>query len=108
MASTPTVTWTGKSGKEYTFNRYGDTDNFKAIGGIYIFTKQLNNNRWRAIYVGQTGDLSTRFDSHHAAKCIKREGATHICTLTSGMGKEKDRLAVEADLLANMSPPCNG
>lgn len=105
--ATPKVTWTGKSGAKYTFNRYEDLDDFKAIGAVYIFTKKLKNGRWSAIYVGETGDLSTRFDDHHKMDCIQKEGATRICVLSAGMSKKKDRVAAEKDLLENMSPPCN-
>lgn len=108
MTSPPKVIWTGKSGTKYTFNLYPIGTNFKAIAGVYIFTKQRVDKKWRAIYIGETEDLSTRFDDHHKMDCIEDEGATHICILSVGMGKKKDRQAVEADLIASENPPCNG
>ena len=60
----------------------------------------------RAIYIGETGDLSDRFDNHHRMPCIKREGATHICTHKSSANKETRRTE-EVDLIGNYDPICN-
>lgn len=102
-----TVTWTGKSGRTYDFTLYPIGTTFKAVAAVYIFTKETSNRRWAPIYIGETSDLSQRFDNHHAMPCIKRNGATHICVYTEGMSDLRRRKAVEADLLANYDPPCN-
>ncbi len=60
----------------------------------------------RAIYIGETGDLSDRFDNHHRMPCIKREGATHICAHKSS-DNESIRKAEEDDVIANYNPICN-
>ena len=106
MAEDNTMEWLGKSGTKCQYWVYEIGHSLKAEGGNYIFTKRDSNGVHTPIYVGQTGDLSERFDSHHKADCIRREGATHICThLTSS---ENDRVTEESDLIANWSPPCNG
>ena len=96
-----TVTWTGQSGKKYPFELYSIGTTFNAVAAVYIFTKKKTDGRWASIYIGETSNLSERFDNHHAMPCIKRNGATHICVYTEGMGNSQQRKAVERDLLAS-------
>jgi hypothetical protein len=96
-----TVNATGRSGKTYTFSEYAIGTEFKPVGAVYMFL-----NVREPVYVGQTEDLSERFDNHHKADCIRRRGATVICVLV--VSSEAERLAIERDLLANYSWPCNG
>ena len=103
--ATQTVDWPGASGKKYRYWIHDLPPNFKAVAGNYIFAKLNAQGRWEPVYIGHTGDLSERFDNHHAMPCIRRNNATHIHAHTSG--GEADRLAEEADLLANFNPPCN-
>ena len=110
-ATTPaTLELTGASGKKYTFYVYAYGTTFKPAGGVYVVTQATPNgtggNNHSILYVGQTGDLSERFDDHHKADCFSRRGATHICVQAEG--DEKSRLATEADLIAAYNPPCNG
>ena len=106
IASAPNITWTGKSGKEYTYQVYSITATHKAVPANYIFTKRDANNLHTTIYVGETGDLSDRFDSHHKWQCITNAGATHVCTHESSSTKSV-RTAEESDILANYAFPCN-
>lgn len=80
--------------------------NFKAEAANYIFAKVSPQNYWQPIYIGQTSDLSERFDNHHAQPCISRNGATHIHAHTNSAG-EQARRAEETDLIQDHSPPCN-
>lgn len=105
--ATPTVDWTGASGQKYRYSIYSIGTSFKALPGNYIFSKVTEANKWRAIYIGETSDLSTRFDSHHKMPCIQRNGATHIMVHVNDSG-ERARRAEEADLLGNRTPACNG
>ncbi len=105
--ATPTIEWAGASGQNYKYSIYPMGTSFKALPGNYIFGKATSANKWRAIYVGETSDLSERFDSHHKMPCIKRNGATHIMVHVNN-GGEQARRSEEADLLANRSPACNG
>ena len=107
------VIWTGENGRNYvfkihpinTFDLKPTDTRFNPDGACYIFTKE---NADKAIYIGETDNLSTRFDDHHKKECIRRHGATHICVYTDGMDQYLHRLVVERDLLANEDPPCNG
>jgi hypothetical protein len=106
MSDEPKIIWTGKSGKEYTYWFYKIGTAFDAVPANYIFCKETTENKVRAIYIGETGDLSERFDNHHRMSCIKREGATHVCAHKSSTD-EDERRNEERDLIANYDPPCN-
>ena len=104
---TKTCTWTGASGKDYTYHIFPIGTSFKAEAGNYIFAAETNPGRWRPIYIGETSDLSERFDDHHKMPCIRRNGATHVHAKLTPGGKQV-RLAEEADLVAHYAPTCNG
>ena len=115
-----TLTLKGKSGNTYTFNMctYDTMDeiddaveNF-AQAGLYVFTyrytKQGDVRYWYNIkYIGETEDYSKRdYSNHHKKDDIEKANANSwgYCTLTAS---EKDRKAIEADLIAQYNPPCN-
>ncbi len=102
-----TIIWEGRSGAEYKYWIQSLPPNFKAAPGNYIFAKETKIGTFMAIYIGETGDLSDRFDNHHAMHCIKREGATHIHVHTNSAG-DQARRDEESDLIAKWSPTCNG
>jgi excinuclease UvrABC nuclease subunit len=97
----PTITATGISGTTHTFTRYPLNTSFTAVGGVYLILKQDN-----LLYVGQTGDLSARFNDHHKEACWTRHGADGMAVI--GVSLERDRLRIEKDLIDNYDPPCNG
>lgn len=101
------IEWTGRSGTKYEFSLHLIDEDLEPIAACYIFTKQTDNNRWSAIYIGETGDLSVRFDDHHKMICCYNEGATHICVYTTEMEDKSVRLSVEEDLIENYRPLCN-
>lgn len=101
-----TIIWEGASGTGYKYWIYPFGTTFSAAPGNYIFAKETKPQTYAPIYIGQTGDLSERFDSHHKMSCIKQNGATHIHVHTSS-GKEEERLAEETDLLRKWNTPCN-
>lgn len=103
---TPTCTWTGVSGTPYNYFVHPIGTDFNAVPGNYIFAKMNSQGRWVSVYIGETGDLSERFDNHHAMPCIKRNGATHIHAHKSSAVKQT-RLNEETDLRKNYNPPCN-
>lgn len=106
MTDVPTVIWTGASGKKYTYYVYKLPPNFVAKPGNYIFAKTNSQNQWEAAYIGETENLSERFDNHHAMPCINRNGATHIQAHVTNGGKQA-RLNEETDLVRNYNPTCN-
>lgn len=106
MASLGEITWLGKSGRSYEYEIWSLSETHKAVPANYIFVKQTEVNRYAPIYIGETGDISERFDNHHKMACIRREGATHLCTHGSS-SDEKIRKAEESDLLGKRNTPCN-
>ena len=80
------------------------------VPGCYVFIKEGTalGGGWMPIYFGETGDLSERFDSHHAMPCIKRNGATHMGVFTSDALKDKTlRRDLEQHLIDENPTPCN-
>jgi predicted site-specific integrase-resolvase len=57
------------------------------------------------IYVGQTEDLSTRFDNHHKEACFDKHNKNCVCV--HGEEDEDTRLEIEKDLIDKYDPPCN-
>lgn len=110
-----TIVIKGMSGTNYIFNVYGFSkfselvDAFKAIPALYAFTHRFpkgDSYTHDLVYVGETGDLSTRFNNHHKEQCIMRCNANCIC-IHSFQGSEKERLAAETDILNAFDLPCN-
>ena len=101
-----TVNWPGFAGREYSYFVYPLGSSFKKAPGNYIFAKQTAAG-WVAIYIGETSDLSQRFDNHHAMPCIRSNGATHIHVHESSADAFVRRLE-ESDLIRRWNPPCNG
>jgi hypothetical protein len=103
------LTITGKSGKKYSFDIYSLDTIFKAVGGIYVFTRRYQgaDSKYNHdyIYCGKTDDLSTRFDNHHKEDCIKKNKANCICVM--GVSTEKERTTIEEDILKGNNFKCN-
>lgn len=100
MSERQKVSWTGASGKQYSYWVYELPASLNSgQDGNYIYTR-IENNTWTPIYVGE-GDLSerTNIDGHHQSQCLRNKGATHVHAHLNS--SERDRLAEEDDLLAN-------
>jgi hypothetical protein len=106
MTHEGTIKWPGQSGAEYTYWIYRIGTTFQSEPGNYIFAKETNPNTFKPIYIGQTGDLSERFENHHKLPSITRNGATHI-HVHKNLGGERQRLAEELDLVHRWCPTCN-
>jgi len=104
MAAEDRVTVAGQSGTKYDFEVYPWGTSFSPVGGLYLVLKKQIAN-YNILYIGQTGDLSERFDYHHQAPCFNRNGKTHIAV--RGEGTEQRRLAIETDLIRNYKTSCN-
>jgi hypothetical protein len=106
MANGEKITAKGASDVAYDFWVYPWGTQLQAVGGVYLVLKKPPNANYNVLYVGQTGDLSERFDNHHKEGCFARNGRTHIGARAEN--SEQRRLAIEADLTANYRPTCNG
>jgi len=105
MAKVDTITLKGASKKTYGFDVYPWGTSFNAVGVVYAVLK-ANQSNYSILYIGETGDLSSRFDDHHKQSCFDRNEKTHIGIYLES--SEKQRLTIEADLLGNYSTSCNG
>ena len=102
-----TIIWEGSSGKKYKYWIYDiGHDNFDPVPANYIFAKETSPKIHKEIYIGETEDISERFDNHHKMPCIKQNGATHIHAHKSNIIKETRR-EEESDLLKKWRPICN-
>lgn len=107
MTGEERVVWQGQSGEQYSYWVFDIDETFDKAPGNYIFAMRRDNNTWRALYVGQTKDLSERLtDSHEKKRCAVRLGATHIHAHANKNG-EAARLKEEGDLIRGMAPRCN-
>jgi hypothetical protein len=109
MPDLDTVTCHGSSGADYSFSVYAWGARFKAVGAVYVVSqrRQRQNGVWSytPIYIGETGDLSERFDDHHKAACIARHDPNCLCIHRES--SQRARLQKEADLILKYAPPCN-
>lgn len=100
------IDWKCQSDKIYRYWIYTLDMEFEAMPGNYIFSRRSLETKHTAIYIGQTSDLSERFDQHHQMPCIKRHGATHICVHQSDVN-EQVRMLEEKDIVKKYDPVCN-
>jgi len=101
MAEGSKLTVYGASGIPYEFWVYPWGTELKPEGGDYLVLKDNG-----ILYVGQTSNLSERFDNHHKRSCFDRNGKTHIGARLEP--SEDKRRAIETDLINKYNPPCNG
>jgi len=107
MTESGTIMWRGRSGREYKYySVYKIGAELDAAPGNYIFAEESGPDNFLPIYIGQTSDLSERFENHDAMPCIKCNRATHIHVHRSN-GGEKARLAEVSDLIGRWLTPCN-
>lgn len=103
------ATFRGQSGARYAFEVYPIEANFNDVGAVYAITRRYKNTQngfsHQIIYVGQTENLSARFDNHHKAGCFTRRNANCICTHLDD--DEDSRLRKEDGLVKRHDPPCN-
>jgi len=107
MSKNETVSVKGASGANYTFYVYPWGTDLKSIGGVYmVLRNSTSNGNYDILYIGQTSDLSERFDNHHKKPCFDRNRKTHISAKVES--SEQRRLTIESDLLGNYNTTCNG
>ena len=110
MAKITTMTLKGKSGAVYGFDVYPINSNWNSVAAVYVASKRTvdaaGKGHHTLIYVGVTEDLKGRHSGHHKEDCFTKNGAN---CLSLHMEEDEDtRLAIEEDLLAAHSWPCNG
>ena len=99
------LTLRGASGVTYTFTAFPWGTPFKSVGAVYAVLRREASDQHVVLYVGETGDVGTRFDNHHKQSCFDRNRKTHIGVLLES--SVQYRLEIEADLVAAYRPTCN-
>ena len=103
MATATLISLKGASARTYEFEVYPWGTAFNQVGAVYAVLQSRTDG---LIYIGQTGDLTERFDNHHRAACFTRNGKTHIGVHVES--SDLRRRAIEADLIAGYpNTPCN-
>ena len=104
--SDETIVPKGASEASYRFTVFPWGTNFNPIGAVYlILRKEFSGGKYTILYVGQTGDLSDRFNGHHKQHCFDNNRKSHIGVLREGL--ESRRLNIESDLIGNYQTACN-
>lgn len=111
MTELGTLTLTGQSGTEYTFDVYpADTDWNPGVACVYYISNRTpkSDGGWThsAIYIGETNDLRDRLANHHKQACFDRHDYNAISIYQ--LSDSDDRLIAEDDLITAIDPPCNG
>lgn len=104
----PKLTITGSSGTPYSFNVYSLDSTFSEISAVYVVTKRSKSGDTYShsiVYIGQTDNLKKRFENHHKQDCFDEQGANTLCVHQES--SEKQRLAIESDLIEAKNPRCN-
>ena len=110
-----TMTLQGASGKTYLFTLFEYSsfsqlhDAFKPLQAIYVFSRRIYREgtyTHSLLYLGQTNNLSTRFNNHHKETEIGGHYGNciwiHVCT-----GTDQQREEDEQDLLGAYDFVCN-
>ena len=96
---------TGDSGDEHVFEVNAFDASLAAEGAVYAITRKEGDEHV-VLYIGQTGDLSKRFNDHHKSDCFDEKRADYICVHRDG--NKDSRLKKESDLISRYHPSCNG
>lgn len=97
--TTQPVNWGG-----YDFEVCPQSGLWRSAAGLYIFTG-ISNGYWRALYIGQTDDFSTRIPDHERWGEAVRLGATHVHARIEANALQ--RLAIERQLIRTYQPTLN-
>ena len=73
-----TCSWPLGNGEGIKFTIFSHKANWNYAAGLYIFAYRTDTIHWRAIYVGQTNDFSSRIPNHKRWNEAVRLGATHV------------------------------
>jgi hypothetical protein len=103
------VSFTGRSGRTYTFRIYIWDTRFKALPGVYVVASRSvepgEEPRYSALYVGPADDLSKALKQHARADCFQLHYANVIGVLKEADARAREQIV--ADLVGALEPPCN-
>ena len=95
----------GKSGTVYKFHVHPWPYSFKIRqGGIFLFTKFLNDNFHVPICIGVTANLATQFISEYELENINEDTPTHICVCMEENGSKREFAEEDLSEIAQRLP----
>lgn len=97
--------WPLGSGETLEFGIYNHEGDWNKVSGLYIFAHMTDAIHWRAIYVGQAEDFSSRIPNHEKWSLARQHGATHIHAVVVPQAANRDTW--EKRLIAYLQPPLN-
>ena len=99
--------WTGQSRSRYIYFVYDIPMKPFDAPANYIFTRwDRKTQTWYPLYIGETDNLTQRFNNHEKWPCAQQHGVTHIHVHNKSTS-QLDRRLEKDDLIAHWNPPCN-
>jgi len=109
MARLESFTILSRSGQTYKFYMYVWGNRFKRLPGVYLVAERTvepgEEPKYRAIYVGETIDISSISETHEKYDCFQVHYANTIGVLPEVAPEE--RTSIVFDLISFLRPPCN-
>lgn len=99
------TSWTGASGVRYYYDIHPLQSDWSFGSASFIFARQLGEDLWSPILIGQTPDLAHTMESRDLKVWAKRGGATHLHVMKDK--SEVTRHVITVDLLHHYEPPLN-
>lgn len=97
--------WPLGNGETLGFTVYDPNANWNRVAGLYVFAYRTDPTHWKAMYVGQSNDFSSRLPAHDRWDEAARRGATHIHALVVPLAANRDNW--EEMLIQHLQPPMN-
>jgi len=109
MPKIGTLDFTGISGHKYTFNVYPKNRVHKEKEAVYVVTHRtikadasVDHN---VLFIGETDNVKSAFDSHPKSEAFDREIANCICVYWEDHKETRSKIC--KDLKNFYHPPCN-
>ncbi len=98
-------TLTGKSGKTYDFNVYGNDMRFNDfIPGVYLISREETGDE-KAIFLGETDNVDLALKKHEQQSCFNEHGYNRISFHKNASREVRE--AIVTDLEPALKPVCN-
>lgn len=100
--------WQGADGAWYTYKIFGKGTTWNDVPANYIFATRKKDGGWRALYIGETGNLQRRLGPGHEKWAYAlAHGMTHVHAHTASP-YETVRQVEERNLIRGQTPLLQG
>ena len=105
MRKLETISMSGKSGKDYTFNVYpGDMRFNDFIPGVYYISKQLGDES-SAIYLGESDNVDVTLQNHDKQSCFDEQNYNRVSFYKNASREVRE--SIVADLSSTLDLACS-